>query len=564
MNKRKSLQDNVKDEAEQTNNQERYQLVSRENQSDRDDLELSGVAPNEDNAVEDEMIIEGKEEVVKKEEKKVEPKKEEKKLIEKKKDEPKKEEQKEVPTKREKEKGSKEKIKPESDSVYIKNTLIHYPWYHGLIQGSQVNDMLKWDGSFIVRRSGNGDENDVLCLSVRNNKQIHHYAFKNEGGNWTCPKLPDIDKNIKFPHIHLLLNYWSNKISGAIPIPRDKFVLFHDDVKMSKKLGYGEFGEVWEGKLNINGCTKKCAVKTIKGQVKKEQIKAFFHESKVMALFDNECIVKFYGQCTLFSPLMAVMELANGGTVRSHLRCNKNVSVDTMIKFVNDIAKGMEHLTSKSVIHRDLAARNCLIGDNLIVKISDFGLSVIGESIRVRTLKQAPMRWLSTETLTTGVFNEKTDVWSFACLEIKTVEKPHKFDSSQKSPPKEILAIMESCTTRQPQERPKFRNLVADLAKIIADRKKAKLTSRRRSSIKNRSLKVLKKVPRGIISQTRKRCNIDPPEKQGTSSGSANTASKSKESAEKIVPEIHTPNTPTTPTTARSPKHLETPRRQKC
>ncbi|GFT06855.1 hypothetical protein NPIL_176811, partial [Nephila pilipes] len=39
------------------------------------------------------------------------------------------------------------------------------------------------------------------------------------------------------------------------------------------------------------------------------------------------------------------------------------------------IANGMVYLSSQHFVHRDLATRNCLVGDNLSVKISDFGMS---------------------------------------------------------------------------------------------------------------------------------------------------------------------------------------------
>ena len=46
-----------------------------------------------------------------------------------------------------------------------------------------------------------------------------------------------------------------------------------------------------------------------------------------------------------------------------------------LLRISYQIACGMKYLTTQHFTHRDLAARNCLVGENLLVKISDFGLT---------------------------------------------------------------------------------------------------------------------------------------------------------------------------------------------
>lgn len=48
---------------------------------------------------------------------------------------------------------------------------------------------------------------------------------------------------------------------------------------------------------------------------------------------------------------------------------------EDLVSISVQIATGMEYLAEMKFVHRDMAARNCLVGDNMVVKIADFGMS---------------------------------------------------------------------------------------------------------------------------------------------------------------------------------------------
>ena len=85
----------------------------------------------------------------------------------------------------------------------------------------------------------------------------------------------------------------------------------------------------------------------------------------------------------------------------------------------------MEFLAQRSIYHGDLAARNILLNEQLIAKVSDFGLSrrlyhdlsqisVYKEGNTNTTTMKLPMKWLALEVLRHGqIVPSKSDVWSF-------------------------------------------------------------------------------------------------------------------------------------------------------
>ena len=146
---------------------------------------------------------------------------------------------------------------------------------------------------------------------------------------------------------------------------------------------------------------------------------------------------------------MIVMELVPGGSLLNYLR-QKNVHLTNrqLLAMCVDVASGMAYLESRNCIHRDLAVRNCLVGkgnniawsvsllmriqfqriqyffqilwslgENNVVKISDFGMSREEQEYIVSDgMKQIPIKWTAPEALNYGKYTSLCDVWSFGVL----------------------------------------------------------------------------------------------------------------------------------------------------
>uniref|UniRef100_A0A8C1K0Z8 Tyrosine-protein kinase n=1 Tax=Cyprinus carpio TaxID=7962 RepID=A0A8C1K0Z8_CYPCA len=328
-------------------------------------------------------------------------------------------------------------------------------------------------GSFLVRESET--TKGAFSLSIRDSTPeqcdvVKHYKIRalDNGGYYISP-------STTFPSLQELIKYYSNdglcqKLGSPCktgspqrPWAQDEWEIPRETLKMVKKLGAGQFGEVWMGYYKNN---QKVAIKTLKeGTMEPE---AFLQEANLMKQLQHERLVKLHAVVTN-EPIYIVTEYMANGSLLDFLKTDDGhkLKLPKLIDMAAQISEGMAFIERKNYIHRDLRAANILVSDTLHCKIADFGLARIIES-----------EYTAQEGEYTNLFPQcSSDVWSFGVLltEIVTYgrvpypgmtnpEVIRNLDRDYRMPcpdgcPEELYDIMLKCWKERPEDRPTFDHL---------------------------------------------------------------------------------------------------------
>ncbi|XP_022533366.2 tyrosine-protein kinase Lyn [Astyanax mexicanus] len=340
-------------------------------------------------------------------------------------------------------------------------------------------------GAFLIRKSETTE--GCFSMTVRDVNDsgasvVKHYKIRtlDDGGFYISPR-------ITFKKMDELIKHYQKqpdglcrrigkacvKPKGEIQWDEDAWEISKESIRMVKRLGAGQFGEVWLALYNNN---TKVAVKTLKPGTM--SVDAFLQEANLMKNLRHDHLVRLLAVITKTEPIFIITEFMANGSLLDFLKSppGRRIQLPKQIDFGAQIAEGMAYIEKKNYIHRDLRAANILVSETLLCKVADFGLARVIEENEYSASEGAkfPIKWTAPEAINYGSFTIKSDMWSFGILlyEIIThgkipytglnnaevmarVQRGYRIPQPELCPSK-LYEIMTTCWKSSPEERPTF------------------------------------------------------------------------------------------------------------
>lgn len=345
-------------------------------------------------------------------------------------------------------------------------------------------------------------------LGIASIALLCHYFLKNHSKSNMPNRRTGQNMNIDLDKLPSNLAYHT---TGAQLNPKlEKLEFPRNNIIYIRDLGQGAFGRVFQARapgLVPEEEFTLVAVKMLKDEASHDLQLDFEREACLLADFDHPNIVKLLGVCAIGRPMCLLFEFMGKGDLNEYLRaCSTAANYPPVSEFREDlrllatplghldllhiarqIASGMVYLSDRKFVHRDLATRNCLINDDMVVKIADFGLShkiYLQDYYKGDEHDAIPVRWMPLESILYNKYTLESDVWAYGvCLweifsfalqpyfgmtheEVVRFLKDGNVLACPDNTPRCVYDLMKQCWNSHPSDRPNFRLIYQTLDNI--------------------------------------------------------------------------------------------------
>lgn len=203
---------------------------------------------------------------------------------------------------------------------------------------------------------------------------------------------------------------------------------------LQRALGVGGMAEVW---LAVNRIGKKAAVKILLPKLctDSELTSRFFTEAKVMVELNHHNIRQAYDYGEIDGRPCIIMEYLEGDDLKSRLKHGQKFIDAQLETWWNQLADALNYTHAKGIIHRDIKPGNIFVDNEGNIKLLDFGIAKIKESISSTQTGQkiGTLMYMSPEQVKDSKhIDYHTDNYSLAVtfVHLITGKKPYDSDTS--------------------------------------------------------------------------------------------------------------------------------------
>lgn len=205
----------------------------------------------------------------------------------------------------------------------------------------------------------------------------------------------------------------------------------------SSFLGQGGMGAVYRGMDTIT--QQDVAVKMLRSDPlirNPELIRRFEREGEALRQLNHPNIVKMLDACECDGAHYLIMEYVSGGSLRSVLEKEKQLSVQRALYIALDLADALTRAHRLGILHRDIKPDNVLMAEDGTPRLTDFGMA------RIRTDSHitedgaivGTMAYIPPEVFQGQEPDERSDLWSFGIMLYEMLAGQRPFPQMQPAP----------------------------------------------------------------------------------------------------------------------------------
>ena len=204
--------------------------------------------------------------------------------------------------------------------------------------------------------------------------------------------------------------------------------------RLEEPVGKGGMAVVFSATDILTG--RRVAVKMLRESVSRDEqtVLRFINESRAVAMFNHNNIVKIYDVSVNDPCKYIVMEYVDGMTLRDYMDYKRPIDWRDAVIYIDQILRALDHAHLKGVVHRDIKPQNIMLLEGGYVKVMDFGIAKIlnAKNVTITTDKAVgTVYYISPEQAKGKKIDSRSDIYSLGVMlyEMVTGKLPFVADS---------------------------------------------------------------------------------------------------------------------------------------